>query len=75
MLTAKELGARLRECRRARGLSLTVAAELCGMTRRTLRRYESGLRNLSVVALVALADLYHVRISDIVMSEEETTCC
>lgn len=53
---------RLRELRKARGLSQRALAELLGVSQQTYSRYERGQRRLSVQAVIALARLYHVSV-------------
>ena len=40
--------------------SMTVVAELCGLERGAVRRYERGERMHTMEALIALADYYEV---------------
>jgi len=51
---------RLREIRTARGLTLTDLCKLTGIPFRTYQNYEGGMRDISVKALVKLADFYGV---------------
>lgn len=53
---------RLRELRKARGLSQRALAELLGVSQQTYSRYERGQRRLSVQAVIALARFYHVSV-------------
>ncbi len=53
-------GIRLRELRKASGASQVEIAKVAGVKERALRFYESGEREPSIDALIALADYFDV---------------
>lgn len=59
-LRAKLLGARMREARRAKGLSLRQVAKAVGVSSSTLSSYELGSRAISLPDLELFA--YHIRV-------------
>ena len=64
---AEAIGARLREVRTARGLSLQMVEEKTDgeFTATTVGAYERGDRNMSVARLAGLADVYQVPLRDL----------
>lgn len=54
------LGARLRQARQARGLSLPDVAEELGVSYQQLQKYEAGRNSLSVARLMLVAELLDV---------------
>ncbi len=56
-----DLGARIRQARRRRGLSQAQLAERADMSLPTISRIERGLFNSSVLTIVALAKALDVR--------------
>jgi transcriptional regulator with XRE-family HTH domain len=65
--TALELvGPRLRRVRDERGLTLTEAARLTGISKSTLSRLETGQRRPSLELLLPLAQTYRVPLDDLV---------
>ncbi|HET7067555.1 MAG TPA: XRE family transcriptional regulator [Nocardioides sp.] len=65
--TALELvGPRLRRIRDERGLRLTEAARLTGISKSTLSRLETGQRRPSLELLLPLAQTYRVPLDDLV---------
>ena len=57
---------RLRRLRESRGLSVRTFADLCGLPRTTLCRYESGESKPSVEGLFAIADAFDVGADELV---------
>ncbi len=64
------VGARLRRMREQRGLTLTEAATLTGMSKSTLSRLETGQRRPSLELLLPLAQTYRVPLDDLVGAPE-----
>lgn len=60
---AAHVGARIRQCRRARGVSPTLLAEHLGVGPHQLRKIERGENRISAVQLAAVADLLKVDVS------------
>ena len=56
---------RLREQRRARGLSRRTLADLCGLPPDAIRRYERGEALPSMVSLLKLADFLHLSLDEL----------
>lgn len=54
------LGARLRQARKLRGLSLPDVADEIGLSYQQLQKYEAGRNSLSVARLVLMANLLEV---------------
>ena len=50
---------RMLSLRKSRGLKQENAADLCGLSYMSYRRYETGEREIPVWALIKLAELYH----------------
>lgn len=61
-----ELGPALREARKARGLSLTDVAEATGISRSLLSLIETGRSDITIGRLGRLAQLYEIRLADLV---------
>ena len=60
-MTVKELMAkRLRECRRAKGLTQMQVATFCDITEKAYQNYELMTREPRIGILVRIADLYGV---------------
>lgn len=66
MSTHPDLGARLREARRSRGLSQALAAEGIGISRPTLIAVEQGRREPTPAELVSMARIYGRQVHDLV---------
>ena len=64
------VGSRLRMVREQRGLTLTEAAALTGMSKSTLSRLETGQRKPSLELLLPLAQTYRVPLDDLVGAPE-----
>ncbi|WP_261558204.1 XRE family transcriptional regulator [Frankia tisae] len=64
-LAPSVLGTRLREARRARGISQAIAAERIGVSRPTLIAVEQGRRRPLPAELVSLAHLYGRQVHDL----------
>ena len=61
----RDLGARLREQREARGVSVSDLAQLSGLSRRYLTDAEAGRANLSVLRLQDLARALEIGLGDL----------
>jgi transcriptional regulator with XRE-family HTH domain len=61
-----ELGPALREARKARGFSLTEVAEATGVSRSLLSLIETGRSDITIGRLGRLAQLYEIRLADLV---------
>ncbi len=64
------VGSRLRRVREQRGLTLTEAATLAGMSKSTLSRLETGQRKAGLELLLPLAQTYRVPLDDLVGAPE-----
>ena len=64
------VASRLRRVRQQRGLTLTEAAALAGMSKSTLSRLETGHRRPSLELLLPLAGTYRVPLDDLVGAPE-----
>lgn len=62
---------RLRELRRARGVSSRRVSEYCGMSHGMVGFYESGMKEPKATALITLADFYGVSVDYILGLEPE----
>jgi len=60
---AKVLGQRLRNVRRNKGLSHKVVAKLVGMRVSELRQIENGELDLHLSFVVAIAEVFDIRVS------------
>ncbi|MCL6614111.1 MAG: helix-turn-helix domain-containing protein [Firmicutes bacterium] len=63
MITYERIGARLREARERAGLTQEQAARSAGLVREQLSYYENGRREIDLVSLKKLADLYGYTVS------------
>ena len=61
-----ELGPALREARKARGFSLTEVADATGISRSLLSLIETGRSDITIGRLGRLAQLYEIRLADLV---------
>lgn len=59
------LGARLREERIRRGLSLAAVSAVVDVPVRTISRYETGERKIKVEMLVRLCEVYHLDFAEV----------
>jgi transcriptional regulator with XRE-family HTH domain len=64
------VGSRLRGVRAQRGLTLTEASRLAGLSKSTLSRLETGQRRPSLELLLPLAQVYRVPLDDLVGAPE-----
>lgn len=62
---------RLRDLRRARGMSSRRVSEYCGMSHGMVRFYENGMKEPKATALIALADFYGVSVDYILGLEPD----
>lgn len=60
------VGKRLRSVRAQRGMTLTVVADLTGISKSTLSRLENGQRRPTLELLLALSGTYRVPLDDLV---------
>ena len=65
-----QVGSRLRGVRAQRGLTLTEASRLAGLSKSTLSRLETGQRKPSLELLLPLAQVYRVPLDDLVGAPE-----
>ena len=56
---------RLRQLRKQRGISQRVLADLCGLGKNTISRYERGDISPTLPVLLALAEFFHVTSDDL----------
>ncbi len=64
---------RLKELRKARGLSqLKLAADL-NISQNSISRYENGLREADYKTLIALADYFHVSVDYLLERTDDPT--
>lgn len=68
----KETAKRIRDCRKAKGISAEELAEQIGMHRATYYRYESGdQKNLKLDKIQKIADALDVYPVDLITREEQ----
>lgn len=65
MPTREEIGRRLRECRKTKGISSEKAAIEMGLTASSLRKYESGERTPRDEVKITIADYYGMSVQAI----------
>jgi transcriptional regulator with XRE-family HTH domain len=58
-----KFGNRVRELRKAKGLSQEAFASLCGLDRTYISGVERGVRNISLINLFALAKALQISVS------------
>ncbi|MER7558841.1 helix-turn-helix transcriptional regulator [Nocardioides sp. NPDC126508] len=58
-------GARLRELRKARGMTQTELSEVTGLNRITISKIERGLEDIGIVRLTRLAASLEVTVADL----------
>lgn len=68
---AEQFSERLRRMRRRKGMSQEVLAGLSGLSRSTVVRYERGDMEPTMVALIALADVFDVTIDYLIGRSEK----
>jgi DNA-binding XRE family transcriptional regulator len=61
-----KVGAKVRDLRKARGLTQDQFAELAGLNRTHLYRLESGKQSVTLRTLAIVADALQVRVRDLV---------
>ncbi|WP_420997903.1 helix-turn-helix domain-containing protein [Cupriavidus sp. 30B13] len=62
----RELGARIAQARKARGLTQVQLSERLGIAQQTLAHYEGGRLRLPVAALLALAQELQVSVTELI---------
>ena len=67
----QEEGQRLKEAREAKGMSLSVAADIIGVTEDMLSRYEEGEEFAMPFIVERMADVYGVKCDYIIFGKEE----
>jgi transcriptional regulator with XRE-family HTH domain len=65
-----QVGARLKQLRTQRGVTLTALSETTGISKSTLSRLETGQRRASLELLLPLAQAYRVPLDDLVGAPE-----
>ena len=60
MLSSKEIGGKIKECRKRMGLSQEALAELIGLSFQQVQKYESGVNRLNTDKLQAIANALSV---------------
>ena len=65
------IGARIRECRKAMGLSQEALAELLYVKKNTICRYEKDEHDIPSSSIVALAKALHTTLNYLLMGETE----
>ena len=60
-----KFGNRVRELRKAQGLSQEVFASLCGLDRTYISGIERGVRNISLINLFVLASALRISVSEL----------
>ena len=72
-MNKKQLGLRLKELRKQRGLSQSQLAELMGYKdHSTLAKVETGVNDITVETLYKYASVLNVSVSDILLLDIET---
>lgn len=66
---------RLKELRKARGISQLKLAMDLGMNQNSISRYESGAREADYQTLIALADYFSVSIDYLLERTDNPTIC
>lgn len=56
---------KLRECRKAAGLSEAKVAEALNTTQQQINKYETGKQKITFERAIELADLYHVTLDEL----------
>ena len=65
MISKKEIGARLRAAREARGMTPSIAARNLGTTNVQVSRWETGANAPSIVYLERVCDMYGISVADL----------
>ena len=65
------IGARIKECRKAMGLSQEALAELLYMKKNTVCRYEKDEHDIPASVVVALAGVLHTTPNHLLLGESE----
>lgn len=71
MNTHKTIGTRIKECRKAMGLSQEALAELLYMKKNTICRYEKDEHDIPSSSLVAIAKALHTTPNYLLLGESE----
>jgi transcriptional regulator with XRE-family HTH domain len=69
VITYKDIGARLRAAREQVGLTLEQSARVLGLTKEQLSCYENGCREISLVSLDKIANLYGCSVSHLIRGD------
>jgi transcriptional regulator with XRE-family HTH domain len=65
------IGQRIREIRRARGMTLQALAEACGLSSSMLSLVERGLAAPSIGSLIVVSDALNTSMSDLLSAEDD----
>lgn len=60
----KEMGKRIQDARKAKGLTIRKFASMCGMDFSNLNRLENGQKDCHILSLKAIADALKVDLRD-----------
>lgn len=66
-----DVGKRIAEIRKRRGMSQSQLAQKLGMSKQAISNYERGIREPDYVTLEAIADVLNVPITDLISNEEK----
>lgn len=66
-----DLGSKLKAYRESKNMTQKDVAELLGVEPAAISKYESGARELSLKALVKLADIFEISLADFLSDEED----
>lgn len=64
-LFLKELGAKVKAIRKAKGLSVRALAKMCGTDYSNLSRFENGQKNLYLLSLKLIAEKLEVDLKEL----------
>jgi transcriptional regulator with XRE-family HTH domain len=70
-VSAGRIGSRVRELRRAKGITLEVLAELSGVSRAMISKIERGEKNPTLVVAAKIAEGFGITLSQLVGVEEQ----
>lgn len=71
MLTNEELGLKIRTMRKSRGMTLKDLGDAIGQSLGSISMYETGQRRPERETLEALADVFNVSLSSLILTEPE----
>ncbi|MHB8880450.1 MAG: helix-turn-helix domain-containing protein [Thermodesulfovibrionales bacterium] len=73
IITSREIGAKLKELRKARNISQEAFAEILGVTYQQVQRYEAGTNKFNVENIQTVAHALGVPVSVFLPDEETVT--